>query len=161
MSNRNIFNEPQKANEKLWKKVKPWMENKLKDLPILFNSSAYKSSLDKNDYVRRFFFIKSHYLFYKKREQSKHACGYFNLKWSTVEFNYEEGNKFGMIYEISIAKNDRFCCLYVKRDDRIEEWIEALSKVCVQTNFKDKFTMGKFIGSGSFARVRKGLFLFY
>lgn len=57
-------------------------------------------------------------------------------------------------YGIRFIKNMKYSDLWVKEEDELRKWQEALSKVCIQSDFHNKFTALKMIGKGSFARVR-------
>lgn len=146
----SIFNNP-KSNQKLWKKPQTGI---LKNSPIQFSSTAYKKSADGKSYVKRFFFIKEHYLLYKKREWSCKTSGILDLDWTSVEFNILEPNSFGMVFEITFIKNDRFSSVYLKEESQeLRAWADVLRKLCIQTDFREKFTAVQFIDKGSFGKV--------
>lgn len=57
--------------------------------------------------------------------------------------------KFG----IRFIKNMKYSDLWLKSEPELRQWQDALSKVCIQSDFHNKFTALKMIGKGSFARV--------
>jgi hypothetical protein len=57
--------------------------------------------------------------------------------------------KFG----IRFIKNMKYSDLWVRDEVELKKWQDALSQVCIQSDFHNKFTALKMIGKGSFARV--------
>lgn len=56
-------------------------------------------------------------------------------------------------YGIRFIKNMKYSDLWLKSESDLRQWQDALSKVCIQSDFHNKFTAMKMIGKGSFARV--------
>jgi len=62
----------------------------------------------------------------------------------------DEENSF---YGVSIAKNGTTYNLYCSDKQTIDNWYDALKKVCVLMSFHDDYKAIKMIGRGSFAKV--------
>lgn len=59
-------------------------------------------------------------------------------------------------YGIRFIKNMKYSDLWLKEEAELKNWQNALSLVCIQSDFHNKFTALKMIGKGSFARVSCG-----
>jgi len=53
----------------------------------------------------------------------------------------------------SVTKNGQTYDFYSGDSQAIENWVSALKKVCILTNFHDEYKALKMIGRGSFAKV--------
>lgn len=152
-----IFNEVS-SKTKIWRKPTATM---LQSSKIVFELPAYKKVANKEGYVKRYFFIKENFLSYKRSEVASKPSGYMNLNWTSVEFNYHRGNKFGMFFEIAFIRNGGFTCVYLNKEKDMKMWINALSRICVQTDFLHKFEIVDYIDSGSFGKVIFFIYLFW
>jgi hypothetical protein len=47
----------------------------------------------------------------------------------------------------------KYCDFVIKGKDSYKNWVNAFSKVFIQSNFHEKYNAIKMIGKGSFARV--------
>ena len=76
------------------------------------------------------------------------------LAWVRNEY-LTEGHPSNKAYKYGIRfiKNMKYSDLWLKEESDFKKWKEALSQVCLQSDFHSKFSAIKMIGKGSFARV--------
>lgn len=76
------------------------------------------------------------------------------LSWVRNEYLLEGHPNFKEYrYGVRFIKNMKYSDLWIKDDELFKKWSNALSEVCIQSNFHIKFSAIKMIGKGSFARV--------
>lgn len=56
-------------------------------------------------------------------------------------------------HQVRFIKNMKYCDFIIKGKDSYKNWVNAYSKVFIQSNFHEKYNAIKMIGKGSFARV--------
>jgi serine/threonine protein kinase len=76
------------------------------------------------------------------------------LQWVRNEY-LTEGHPSNKNYKFGVRfiKNMKYSDLWLKEEGDFKKWKDALSQVCLQSDFHSKFSAIKMIGKGSFARV--------
>lgn len=76
---------------------------------------------------------------------------YVNL--SFVRANYQVLENHSMKYKITLMKFHHELSLFTDKLERVQKWMEVLSKFCINNNFYSKYTVGPQIGAGAFGKV--------
>lgn len=146
------FFDSDEPHYKLWSKPKSSFS--ITSESKLFAAYFYKFSKRENAWKERYFILTLNHLIYLKDSNSTKIKGLIKLSWVRNEY-IKDGNpknkdfKFG----VRFIKNLKYSDLWLKDETLFKKWRSALSKVCIQTDFHEKFTAIKMIGKGSFARV--------
>jgi len=76
------------------------------------------------------------------------------MNLSFMRSNYEiEGNMPTNKYRIDLMRFHQKQSLYTDKLEKTKEWMEALSKFCINYNFYSKFTIHNLLGKGAFGKV--------
>ena len=78
---------------------------------------------------------------------------YINL--SFLRSNYQVEGNSSMKYRIDLMKFNQILSLYTDKLDKVQKWMERLSKFCINHNFFKKYSVGEQIGQGAFGKVFK------
>lgn len=76
---------------------------------------------------------------------------YVNL--SFVRADYQVLDNHSMKYKINLMKFHHELSLFTDKLDRVQKWMEQLSKFCINNDFYTKYTIGPQIGQGAFGKV--------
>lgn len=137
---------------KLWSKAST--EFNLDKEERVFSAYFYKHSKRENQWKERFFVLTNKHLVYYKDSTESKIKGLMKLDWVRNEYitdGHPQNKEFG--YGVRFIKNLKYSDLWLKDKDLFDKWKSALSKVCIQSDFHNKFNAVKMIGKGSFARV--------
>lgn len=141
---------------RLWHKKNKNFNEKL---PTSFASLAFKPTKKSQELVQRHFYIKSHFLCYKRNPEDQKISGILDLNWTRAEFNkVEEEEDTGFKFVMMLIKQAKFTSIYFKDEQTMERWRAALRGVSAFTDFHQRFKVISLIGKGSYARVNKSIF---
>jgi serine/threonine protein kinase len=125
-------------------------EGILATYPILESKFMVKSETGKFEMVRARLFRSL--LVLDIPEIPEREVKYMNL--SFMRSNYEiEGSMPTNKYRIDLMRFLQKQSLYTDKLEKTEEWMEALSKFCINYNFYSKFTIHNLLGKGAFGKV--------
>lgn len=140
-------------NYQLWQKTNKDYNQKNR-AEFEFPGYRKKSVKEANSITRRHYLITGHFLVYKKTQNSASVKGILDLRWARVEFSTLKEETQGEIYEIKIIKNLKFTCVYVLNLEDLDQIRKQLARICLLTDFDEKYKLEGFISKGNFGTVR-------
>lgn len=78
---------------------------------------------------------------------------YLNLSFMRANYVIEDNSS--MKYRIDLMKLNSVVSLHTDKLERVQKWMESLSKFCINYTFFKKYTVGEQIGQGAFGKVFK------
>jgi len=146
------FFDDNQSSFKLWSKKTD--EIKLDKEIKIFQSPLHKLSRKNTKWKERFFVLTNKHLIYYRDDTESKIRGVMKLQWVRNEY-LTDGHPSNKSYKYGIRfiKNMKYSDLWLKEESDFKKWKEALSQVCLQSDFHSKFSAIKMIGKGSFARV--------
>lgn len=78
---------------------------------------------------------------------------YLNLSFMRADYSVEDNAS--MKYRIDLKKFTSVASLHTDKLERVQKWMERLSKFCINYSFFKKYTIGEQIGQGAFGKVFK------
>lgn len=137
-------------HSRLWQK--PENRYRFNSSDVIYQGHLLKYSKSKQKYFSRYFILINNSLLYTKEKGSAKVYRSLDLTW--VQIYYEttiyEGKKTELL---RFVQNLKYCNLIVTDANEALFWKKYLSKICIQTNFDDKFSLLHMIGKGTFATV--------
>lgn len=139
-------------NYHLWSKDHPEFDQTLHQS---FSSIAFKPKNRAKKLSPRLFFIKGHFLCYKKKSNDDFYSGVMDLRWARADFQLEESeaNKKVCPYKVILIKEEKFTSIHFKSLEIAMEWREALRKIVLMSDFHETYQVLGEIGRGSYAKV--------
>jgi PH domain len=153
----SFFDDAQPANYVLWNKSADGID--IEAETVIYKGWLCKYSKTKGKWKQRHFVLTNNYMIYYKaiNDPPSKIQGLIKLNMVRTEYLMDGHPTFAEYkYGIRFIKNMKYSDLWMKDEVDLNKWTEALSKVCLQSDFHNKFTALKMIGKGSFARVVAG-----
>lgn len=141
------------SQSKLWKKESSNLSAKINQ--ILHEGYLLKFSKKRNQYVSRYFVLTPDALYCTKQKKSNDSYGVMTLKWTRFYYNL-------IVYDecpatlIKFVLNKKSSSFIVTDNKSFSDWYLYLSRICIQTDFHEKFTVSSLLGNGAFASVYLG-----
>lgn len=157
----SVFNEKNKSKEKLWSQGPP----KVKDLfcePTFDQEAHVKVGSDHRIEKRRFLIFEK-YLCFTPHAKSDEIKNHMNLEWLRIYFedveDPETRKKFRFVLKIFRAK--RFIMVFLQDGLEVKIWRRGLHKLCLMTDYGERFETIEQIGEGGYGGVRDLKILIY
>ena len=139
----------------IWNKYEPSMKGE-----VIFQGELKKHSKDdKDDLATRYFILQKDYLLYKKNEKSDSISSAMRITYAKLvlpgvdETDQTPSSMLKGPFAIKICFKSKYSLLYATNEDHYKQWVAALTKVLLRSDFHTRFTVAKIIGSGAFANV--------
>ena len=143
------------TSNSIWNKYESAMEG-----PVIFSGELRKHSKNgESDLSKRYFILQKDYLLYKKDESAKSISSAMLIKYARLvlpghdDTDQTPTDMLKANYPIKICFKNKFSLLYATNEEEYKIWITALTSVLTRTDFHNRFTVSKIIGSGAFANV--------
>ena len=143
----------QSAN--IWNKYEPSMKGE-----VLFQGQLKKHSKnEKDDLSVRFFILQKDYLLYKKNEKADSISSAMKITYAKLvlpgkdDTDQTPASMIKGAFAIKICFKSKYSLLYALNESEYNHWVAALTKVLLRSDFHNRFTVSKIIGSGAFANV--------
>ena len=144
-----------KQSSTIWNKYDPSMKEE-----IIFQGNLKKHSKEEKDELAvRYFILQKNYLLYKKNQKSETISSAMKITYAKLVLPTKDDNDMtpsNMIkgqYAIKICFKSKYSLLYALNEQEYNQWVQALTKVLLRSDFHIRFTVAKIIGSGAFANV--------
>lgn len=85
-------------------------------------------------------------------EDHTHEVKYINLSFLRSNYEVEEHIPMNK-YRIDLMRFHHKQSLYTDKLEKTQQWMEALSKFCINYNFYSKYTIHNMLGKGAFGKV--------
>jgi hypothetical protein len=147
---------------KLWLKAK--IPKSQISPSIVFSGPIGKRTNKEAKVADREYILTSSHLYYKS-ESSDRLRGQLDLKWVRLAWTENDG-RFGEVgedeypYVIMLMRNGKYTEMFVKSKADLEIWLGKFKELVVFSGFYGRFRVVRFLGSGAYAKVRFGFFLF-
>lgn len=141
-------------NYKLWNRKLPGL--KISDPVKCVLLAAKKSKSGDSFDMRPFYTTAKGFLYYKKSPDSSKIRGAMDLKWARIIFSRLSKTEIlesGFAFSVKIVKNLKFTTLYLKNEESVEKWRNALLSSAALTDFHTRYEVVDIIGKGAFAKV--------
>lgn len=168
--NWDSFFDDEQANSKtftIWKKVSTTEATPLADIEkehSVFEGPLLKGDHGNDTLKERWFVLKPSYFLYKKSKDATEVKAFLINRFMRVKTFSEsepEEEAEAKSFKIRFIRNLKYCDLFARNSDELQQWMKHLSKFMVRTDFHERFKVKKMLGEGSFAKVilvESGLF---
>ena len=121
--------------------------------PVLAEDYFYMMLSTKSDKLNKFFLQVSDGRIYMRNDPEGSILAYIDIGFSRLKVIKSVETCGKNLSCIRFIKNRNYEEIFHSNLQTIDKWIQILKKYCVQSKFREHFSIGKELGRGNFAKV--------
>ena len=143
----------------IWNKYEPSMKGE-----VIFEGIMRKHSKGSREALTsRYFILQKDYLLYKKDQSSDSIASAMSIAHAKLELPGQDDSDpipesmAKIPFAIKICFKNKYSILYASNESQFKQWVSAMTRVMLRSDFHTRFNVAKIIGSGAFANVYEAL----